>query len=685
MSYQKQNFRDGEVLSAEQLNRMEEGIAKLETNMITAEEPADSADVQSSVESILKSIEDKGNNILAQIQQNGGKGLNVYCWGDSLTQGIGGNVNGWHLISYPQVLAERCNAVNLGILSDNVPTIMARMGADAILLPACTIPASSSESVVVGNTTNGMSLESGRTAHLLKYGDCGINPCYVNDVPCVLFRDYASDTTDGQNIRIRRLEDGDALTVAADTKLTTYGAKHYKGNGLHIFWMGANGGYGSDAEGKNLDFSDYVAQLQKCVDYVAPADYLIIYARERKDYATDEAAEVQELKETFKGHLIDLLPQLNDRGLLYGETNVWDGTLVKGVPKTLDSGDGCHYSFYGYMAIGKIVWEYVAPRLLNASEESGGTDTPPTVESDSIGELAYRLKAPKVLTNGSKAINTGFKPFAEGADAWTIAVKYADGLTATDASQWGTLMFCEVTSSKTQLKVATLNSSKQFPECNVMCNSGGFGIDVSKMGLTVYDGGYHTFIVTKNGDDYTFYLDNNKIYMNSYSPCMDDFNYYDTELHTLNTEGASATGVDQMVLDVNFNTKEQTILEKSFSAYVYTNEKLGSVNAEADGATGKAVLELTNLKENTDYAWYAVVTNTASDIEKSGVYEFTTAKKNERVNTGGSDSDNQENTNSDKLIGSIETGDRAKIWLFVLLGLSAAGIGAVTVIKKKEA
>ncbi|MCI5933858.1 MAG: hypothetical protein MRZ51_11770, partial [Faecalibacterium sp.] len=97
MSYQKQNFRDGEVLSAEQLNRMEEGIAKLETNMITAEEPTSSEDVQSSVESILKSIEDKGNNILAQIQQNGGKGLNVYCWGDSLTQGIGGNVNGWHL------------------------------------------------------------------------------------------------------------------------------------------------------------------------------------------------------------------------------------------------------------------------------------------------------------------------------------------------------------------------------------------------------------------------------------------------------------------------------------------------------------------------------------------------------------------------------------------------------------
>lgn len=357
---------------------MSETTSDFQTLLDTIASGVYGKDIRGAIHDALEAM----NQRIGEVKpQTGGKQKTVYCWGDSLTQGVGGNVNGWHLISYPQVLSERCNAVNLGILSDNVPTIMARMGADAIVLPACTIPGSSSESVVVGNTTDGMTLESGRIGKLLKYGDCGINPCYVNDVPCVLFRDYAKDTSDGLSIRLRRLDNGLPVVVSAGTKLITYGAKHYKGNGLHIFWMGANGGYGSDAEGKNLDFSDYVAQLQKCVDYVAPADYLIIYARERKGYATDEAAEVQELKETFKGHLIDLLPQLNDRGLLYGETNVWDGTLVKGVPKTLDSGDGCHYSFYGYMAIGKIVWEYVAPRLLNASEESGGTDTPPTVES----------------------------------------------------------------------------------------------------------------------------------------------------------------------------------------------------------------------------------------------------------------------------------------------------------------
>ena len=173
-----------------------------------------------------------------------------------------------------------------------------------------------------------------------------------------------------------------------------------------------------------------------------------------------------------------------------------------------------------------------------------------------------------------------------------------------------------------------------------------------------------------------FDLDNNKIYMNSYSPRMDDFNYYDTELHTLNVEGASATGVDQMVLDVDFDTKEQKILEKSFSAYVYTNEELGKAVS-----TQNAVLNMTNLSENTDYAWYAVVTNETTGIKKSSIYEFTTAKKND---SNIADGENQNGADTDKT-GSIVTGDVSKAWIFALLGLTVSAAGAVIVIKKKEA
>lgn len=173
-----------------------------------------------------------------------------------------------------------------------------------------------------------------------------------------------------------------------------------------------------------------------------------------------------------------------------------------------------------------------------------------------------------------------------------------------------------------------------------------------------------------------FDLDNNKIYMNSYSHCMDDFNYYDTELHTLNVEGASATGVDQMVLDVDFDTKEQKILEKSFSAYVYTNEELGKAVS-----TQNAVLNMTNLSENTDYAWYAVVTNETTGIKKSSIYEITTAKKND---SNIADGENQNGADTDKT-GSIVTGDVSKAWIFALLGLTVSAAGAVIVIKKKEA
>ncbi len=120
-----------------------------------------------------------------------------------------------------------------------------------------------------------------------------------------------------------------------------------------------------------------------------------------------------------------------------------------------------------------------------------------------------------------------------------------------------------------------------------------------------------------------FDLDNNKIYMNSYSPYFDDYNYFDTDtVDILNQEGASATGVDKMLLDVEFNVDEQSILENQFSAYVSRNEELGK--SEVDKTTGKATLDLTNLEAETDYAWYAVVENSNTGYAKTGVYEFTT-------------------------------------------------------------
>lgn len=56
MSYQKQNFANGEVLSASQLNHIEDGIVDLEGNSSTA--LAGKAD-KSEVQAIVKSVSDE--------------------------------------------------------------------------------------------------------------------------------------------------------------------------------------------------------------------------------------------------------------------------------------------------------------------------------------------------------------------------------------------------------------------------------------------------------------------------------------------------------------------------------------------------------------------------------------------------------------------------------------------------
>lgn len=439
-------------------------------------------------------------------------GKMVYCWGDSLTQGIGGNVNGWHMISYPQILGERCNAVNLGILSDNVPTIQARQGSLKILLPACTIPGSSSEYVEIGSVDDGLPLSDGTRAYLLKYGDAGVNPCYVNDVPCILYRDYKADTTEGTKFRLRRLNDGDPVAVLANTQLVTYGAKHYKGN-IHIFWMGANGGYGNQTgSGTDLAFADYVARLQACVDYAEPEDYLIIYARERVGYAADEEAEKAELAKKFEGHFVDLVPQLCDRGLLYGETSLWDGTKTNGVPSVLDSGDGCHYSFYGYRAIANIVWEYLFPKLATMKY----TLPTPEATGDDFGEWVYKLKAPKAFTANTAPVSTGFKPFAANAGDFTFAVRFSRDAQPNNGiirpfwlQKWFT-----VDGENKALAFGAYADASGFtmPKMYIMLASGAFYLDPGSMSITLPEGDYHTIIIARNGTQYYSYIDGTLIY-----------------------------------------------------------------------------------------------------------------------------------------------------------------------------
>ena len=206
-----------------------------------------------------------------------------------------------------------------------------------------------------------------------------------------------------------------------------------------------------------------------------------------------------------------------------------------------------------------------------------------------------------------------------------------------------------------------------------------------------------------------FDIENDKVYMNSYSPCFDDFNFYDTELHMLNVEGAKATGVDKMVLDVDFKSEEQSILENKFTAYVCKNEEIGK--ATVDKVNGEASVTISGLSENTEYAWYAVVTNKYTGHTRTGLYEFKTEKKSVKEEepvaeeTQVSDdipvteetqvSDNIPVTEEKQVevsvpmsgtqstISGVNTGDSTMFIIIPLLAIAVLGAGTVMLVLKK--
>ena len=149
--------------------------------------------------------------------------------------------------------------------------------------------------------------------------------------------------------------------------------------------------------------------------------------------------------------------------------------------------------------------------------------------------------------------------------------------------------------------------------------------------------------VEKGGLQYVkflyFDLDNDKIFVNSYSPYMDDFNYFDTtapdDLSAL--AKASSTGVvnnvniDSVIMSVDFSVAEQSILENSFSAYVYTDEVLTSGSFSA--TTGRAEAKAAGLTPDTDYTWYATIENDNGGYLLSDAYTMTTTHNYQGVVT----------------------------------------------------
>lgn len=107
----------------------------------------------------------------------------------------------------------------------------------------------------------------------------------------------------------------------------------------------------------------------------------------------------------------------------------------------------------------------------------------------------------------------------------------------------------------------------------------------------------------------TLYFDlaNGKLYMNSYSPKLNDFNYFDTaKLNSYGT-GVQASAQDIYELDLDFDIEPKTLTVNSIDAVVYSNTALNTATVENDSAS----ITVEKLSELAHDAWIAIAENKA--------------------------------------------------------------------------
>ncbi len=108
-----------------------------------------------------------------------------------------------------------------------------------------------------------------------------------------------------------------------------------------------------------------------------------------------------------------------------------------------------------------------------------------------------------------------------------------------------------------------------------------------------------------------FDQDNDRVFVNTYSPYMDDYNFYDTEDYP---------GKDEFVIDLDLSVQEKRVATDYFAVNVYTDTEIGQVTNVPSGEI--AEVEWTGLEEGQAYSWYVVASDQFTGKTTSNLWTF---------------------------------------------------------------
>ncbi|WP_179232977.1 S-layer homology domain-containing protein [Paenibacillus rigui] len=124
-----------------------------------------------------------------------------------------------------------------------------------------------------------------------------------------------------------------------------------------------------------------------------------------------------------------------------------------------------------------------------------------------------------------------------------------------------------------------------------------------------------------------FDIKNNKIYVKTYSPYLDDYNYYDPKEYP---------GKDEFALDVDLKPMVKRVATDYMGVKVYTDQQIGK--AEGVASSQQASVYWSGLAANRYYQWYAAVEDGNSGHTVSDIWGFTTRGPKKDHSSGSSGS-----------------------------------------------
>ncbi|UTI42763.1 lamin tail domain-containing protein [Niallia sp. RD1] len=139
---------------------------------------------------------------------------------------------------------------------------------------------------------------------------------------------------------------------------------------------------------------------------------------------------------------------------------------------------------------------------------------------------------------------------------------------------------------------------------------------------------------------------NNRIVINTYSPYLDDYNFYEPDEYPLK---------DELVIDFDLTVQEKQVATDYFAVNVYTNEEIGQQENVASGDTSEVVWK--NLEEGQTYDWYVIAADNYTGTAISDIWSFTKGQPAPEVPSEPGDGDGEDGGSEDPTIPNPDDND----------------------------